>query len=162
MNTVSYSNIWQNLNEKFPNFVNLLGLLVLQLLVPILITCLLDPSQMKLANPLTRTLHTHALHTLTRIGTQYPQVMEIECFGLFHESQYWCAQEFKTLLSCLPDLRSKLESAARANQSAVGSKMGSNAANAAEQAAKLAPTIKLKTDFSNFSSLNWSAVQISS
>ena len=52
----------------------LIGLLVLQLLVPILIGCLLDPAQMKVVNPLTKTLHTHALQTLTRIGTQYPQV----------------------------------------------------------------------------------------
>ena len=50
------------------------GLLMLQLLVPILIGCLLDPAQMKQANPLTKTLPAHALTTLTRIGTQYPQV----------------------------------------------------------------------------------------
>lgn len=58
------------------NSLLLLALLVLQLLVPILINCLLDPMQMKTSNPLTKTLHAHALQTLTRIGTQYPQVME--------------------------------------------------------------------------------------
>lgn len=50
---------------------------MLQLLVPILIGCLLDPAQMKQTNPLTKTLHAHALTSLTRIGTQYPQVIKI-------------------------------------------------------------------------------------
>lgn len=105
------------------------SLLVLQLLVPILINCLLDPMQMKTSNPLTKTLHAHALQTLTRIGTQYPQ-------------------EFKSLLSVLPELRTKLESAARASQmGAINAKQG--AMNTTTEI-KAAPTIKLKTDFSNF------------
>ena len=53
---------------------------MLQLLVPILITCLMDPMQLKLANQLARTLHTHSLHTLTRIGTQYPQVKKCSTY----------------------------------------------------------------------------------
>lgn len=48
--------------------------MVLQLLVPILISCLLEPVQIKSANQLAKILHTHAIHSLTRIGTQYPQV----------------------------------------------------------------------------------------
>lgn len=51
--------------------------MLLQLLVPILINCLLDPIQMKASNVLYKTLHTHGLQTLTRIGTQYPQVNHI-------------------------------------------------------------------------------------
>jgi len=104
-------------------------LLVLQLLVPILISCLLDSSQLRVANHLGKTLHGHALFALTRIGTQYPK-------------------EFKNLLSQLPELRTRLESAARANQSAASNKLG--ALNEIVES-KSAPTIKLKTDFSNFS-----------
>ena len=59
-------------------------------------------------------------------------------------------QEFKSLLSQLPDLRTKLESAARANQSAVANKMGALSVGGVVDS-KSAPTIKLKTDFSNFS-----------
>ena len=47
-------------------------LLVLQLLVPILISCLLESTPD--VDPLARSLHGHALHTLTRIGAQYSQV----------------------------------------------------------------------------------------
>ena len=48
--------------------------MVLQLLVPILISCLLDASQLKLTNHLGKALHGHALCTLTRVGSQYPLV----------------------------------------------------------------------------------------
>jgi len=105
--------------------------MVLQLLVPILISCLLDASQLKLTNHLGKALHGHALCTLTRVGSQYPL-------------------ELKTLLSQLPDLRTKLESAARANQTAVTNKMGALSVGGVVDL-KSAPTIKLKTDFSNFS-----------
>lgn len=56
--------------------------MLLQLLVPILINCLLDPIQMKASNVLNKTLHTHGLQTLTRIGTQYPQVNQFLKFLL--------------------------------------------------------------------------------
>ena len=130
---------------------------MLQLLVPILIGCLLDPAQMKQANPLTKTLHAHALTTLTRIGTQYPQVnfdqSKLKGTSLFYfETEFTIVfsliQEFKSLLNHLPDLRTKLESAARANQSSARNSKSGAINSAAE--AKAAPTIKLKTDFSNF------------
>lgn len=57
-------------------------------------------------------------------------------------------QEFKALMSHLPDLRAKLESAARAKQSVDNTKAGVTG-NASEM--KTFPSIKLKTDFSNFS-----------
>ena len=64
---------------------------------------------------------------------------------------FFCTfQELKTLLSQLPDLRTKLESAARANQTAVTNKMGALSVGGVVDL-KSAPTIKLKTDFSNFS-----------
>lgn len=57
-------------------------------------------------------------------------------------------QEFKILLNHLPDLRTKLESAARASQTV----SGINKSGALGTENKTAPTIKLKMDFSNFSS----------
>ena len=57
-------------------------------------------------------------------------------------------QEFKSLLAHLPDLRTKLESAARANQNIAANKLG---AISGTSESKSAPIIKLKTDFSNFS-----------
>lgn len=50
-------------------------------------------------------------------------------------------------MGSLPELRSKLESAARANQIASGGKL---AAIGSVVEVKTTPTIKLKTDFSNF------------
>lgn len=65
-------------------------------------------------------------------------------------------QEFKALLGHLPDLRTKLESAARANQSnsignGKGGIGGTVGGSSVSDANKAAPTIKLKMDFSNFS-----------
>ena len=54
-------------------------------------------------------------------------------------------------MGSLPELRSKLESAARANQIASGGKL---AAIGSVVEVKTTPTIKLKTDFSNFTG-NW-------
>lgn len=63
-------------------------------------------------------------------------------------------QEFKSLMTKTPELRSKLEMAVRNSQQANNNiqKAKIDAANAAKanlQPAK--PTIQLKTDFSNFS-----------
>lgn len=136
-----------------------IGSLVLQLLVPILISCLLDSSQLKVTNHLGKALHGHALYILTRIGSQYPQVgfyklsveyKELLLYSNVYNFSIATFQEFKSLLSQLPDLRTKLESAARANQTTATSKMGALSVGGVVDS-KSAPTIKLKTDFSNFS-----------
>ena len=58
---------------------------MLQLLVPILVGCLLDPMQISQVHPLTKALHAHALQSLTRIGTRHPQVssMLVNLFELY-------------------------------------------------------------------------------
>ncbi|XP_067013409.1 HEAT repeat-containing protein 5B [Anabrus simplex] len=104
---------------------------MLTLLVPILVNCLLEGSALKQANKYCHVLHEQSLCRLMKIGPQYPQ-------------------EFKALMSQSSELRSKLEAALRSNQQA-------------QQKAKIesstikpihtqSPTIKLKTDFSNFTS----------
>ena len=62
------------------------------------------------------------------------------------------SQEFRTVMSQRADLRSKLEAAVRAKQAAAAAAASqSNSKAAANAAAALHnPTIKLKTDFSNF------------
>lgn len=107
---------------------------------------------MKVAQSWNKTLHAHAMQTLTRIGTQYPQVIKLNESGPKSECSRNLLQEFKTLLSHLPDLRTKLESAARASQSAaVGNTKSSSLNSGSAVDIKAAPTIKLKMDFSNFS-----------
>lgn len=53
------------------------------------------------------------------------------------------------MMSQRPELRGKLESAIRAQQAAVAAQQLSTPANASSATAS-APSIKLKTDFSNF------------
>lgn len=105
---------------------------MLTLLVPILISYLLDAQQLKTSGKLCHQLHDQALQWLMKIGPKYPQ-------------------EFKTLMSQSPDLRTKLESAVRINQQANNQKLKNDFQNNAKATiAQQKPTIQLKTDFSNF------------
>ncbi|XP_021938507.1 HEAT repeat-containing protein 5B isoform X3 [Zootermopsis nevadensis] len=107
------------------------GVQMLTLLVPILVNCLLEGPALKEANNFTRILHEQSLQKLMKIGPQYPQ-------------------EFKALMSQSGELRSKLEAAVRSSQQAQQrSKLESNAT---KLPLAQTPTIKLKTDFSNFTS----------
>lgn len=106
---------------------------MLTLLVPILINYLLEPHLLKTSTKHRIQLHDQSLQWLMKIGPKYPQ-------------------EFKSLMSQLPDLRVTLEAAIRNNQLASNQKQkmdfqSSNKSNANQ----LKPTIQLKTDFSNFS-----------
>lgn len=110
---------------------------MLTLLVPILINYLLEAHQLKTSSKFRTQLHDQSLKWLMKIGPKYPQ-------------------EFKSLMSQLPELRATLETAIRNNQviSDQRNKMeyesnssGSNKSNLNH----VKPTIQLKTDFSNFS-----------
>ncbi|XP_073413695.1 HEAT repeat-containing protein 5B isoform X2 [Dendrobates tinctorius] len=97
---------------------------LLALLVPTLISYLLDVNTFSSASPSSKDLHEFALQDLMRIGPLYPHA-------------------FKTVMGAAPDLKARLETAIRANQV-------SKAKAASRQPAptiQTAPTIKLKTSF---------------
>lgn len=106
---------------------------MLTLLVPILISFLLDGPKQRTSTKFCFQLHEHSLQWLMRIGPKYPQ-------------------EFKTLMTKSPDLRMRLEAAIRNDQQeSAAQKSKNDAQNAAKSLSQQKPTIQLKTDFSNFS-----------
>uniref|UniRef100_A0A3P9KXT8 HEAT repeat-containing protein 5B n=2 Tax=Oryzias latipes TaxID=8090 RepID=A0A3P9KXT8_ORYLA len=98
---------------------------LLALLVPTLISYLLDENAISSAPQVSRSLHDFALQNLMRIGPLYPAA-------------------FKTVIGAAPELKTRLESAVRANQASSKAKA---AARQAQPAVQAAPTIKLKTSF---------------
>ncbi|KAK3872016.1 hypothetical protein Pcinc_014808 [Petrolisthes cinctipes] len=96
--------------------------------VGVLVGWLQDTNRLSSVSQHTRQLHQYALARLQKIGPQYPQ-------------------EFRSVLSNKADLRVKLESALKGQQKAK-SKVDSSIPNLVHHQ----PTIKLKTDFSNFAS----------
>ncbi|KAK5853781.1 hypothetical protein PBY51_014908 [Eleginops maclovinus] len=98
---------------------------LLALLVPTLISYLLDENAISSAPQVSRGLHEFALQNLMRIGPLYPAA-------------------FKTVISAAPELKICLESAIRANQASSRAKA---AARQAQPQVQAAPTIKLKTNF---------------
>ncbi|XP_034252934.1 HEAT repeat-containing protein 5B isoform X2 [Thrips palmi] len=105
------------------------GIQMLSLLVPVLINFLLEGPALKDASKPCQTLHERSLQWLMKIGPQYPQ-------------------EFKCLIGTSTEMKTKLETAIRSSQQAQQrSKVdGSSVKPLPSQT----PTIKLKTDFSNF------------
>uniref|UniRef100_A0A1A9X2M8 HEAT repeat-containing protein 5A n=1 Tax=Glossina brevipalpis TaxID=37001 RepID=A0A1A9X2M8_9MUSC len=106
---------------------------ILSLLVPALINCLAEPAKLRILPKYQRQLHDHSLQWLLKIGPKYPK-------------------EFKSLMGQSPELRQKLENAIRSQQqtqvnSNNKSKTSENRLSIEKQKK---PTIKLKTDFSNF------------
>ncbi|KAM8704571.1 hypothetical protein ACLKA7_009082 [Drosophila subpalustris] len=105
---------------------------MLTLLVPVLISYLADPSKLRTLPKYQRQLHEQALQWLLKIGPKYPQ-------------------EFKALMSQKPELRQKLEAAIRNQQQSINlAQKASEAQRKGLLAKPQNPTIKLKTDFSNF------------
>ncbi|XP_034114354.2 HEAT repeat-containing protein 5B isoform X4 [Drosophila albomicans] len=105
---------------------------MLTLLVPVLISYLADLSKLRTLPKYQRQLHEHALQWLLKIGPKYPQ-------------------EFKALMCQKPELRQKLEAAIRNQQQSINLAQKANEAQRNGLLAKpQKPTIKLKTDFSNF------------
>ncbi|KAJ8412774.1 hypothetical protein AAFF_G00117250 [Aldrovandia affinis] len=98
---------------------------LLALLVPTLISYLLDENASSSAPPASRGLHDFALQDLMRIGPLYPAA-------------------FKTVIGAAPELKTRLETAVLANQASSKAKA---AARLAQPTVQAAPTIKLKTSF---------------
>ncbi|KAM6997779.1 LOW QUALITY PROTEIN: HEAT repeat-containing protein 5B [Tautogolabrus adspersus] len=98
---------------------------LLALLVPTLVSYLLDENAISSAPQVSKGLHDFALQNLMRIGPLYPAA-------------------FKTVIGAAPELKIRLESAIRANQASSKAKA---AARQAQPTAQAAPTIKLKTSF---------------
>lgn len=98
---------------------------LLALLVPTLISYLLDENAISSAPQVSKGLHDFALQNLMRIGPQYPSA-------------------FKVVIGAAPELKTCLESAIRANQASSRAKA---AARQAQPTVQAAPTIKLKTSF---------------
>lgn len=103
---------------------------MLTLLVPILINYLVEGGAIATASKLTLALHDASLQWLRKIGPKYPQ-------------------EFKTLMSQTSGLRIRLENAIQMNQHL--QKIIKAESNVSRQQLQQPPSIKLKTDFSNFS-----------
>nr|XP_057914299.1 HEAT repeat-containing protein 5B [Doryrhamphus excisus]XP_057914301.1 HEAT repeat-containing protein 5B [Doryrhamphus excisus]XP_057914302.1 HEAT repeat-containing protein 5B [Doryrhamphus excisus] len=95
------------------------------LLVPTLISYLLDENAIPSASQASKGLHDFALQNLMRIGPLYPAA-------------------FKMVIGAAPELKTRLESAVRANQASSKAK---DAARQAQPTIQAAPTIKLKTSF---------------
>lgn len=95
------------------------------ILLPLLISFLLDENALGSAPTASRSLHEAALKDLMRLGPQHPTV-------------------FRSLISSSPHLKSRLEAAVKGNQESLNAKATS--ANP-RRAAKSSPSITLKTNF---------------
>ncbi|GJQ66814.1 hypothetical protein Trydic_g18582 [Trypoxylus dichotomus] len=103
---------------------------MLMLLVPILISYLLEGQATRSANKYSLMLHDASLQWLMRIGPKYPE-------------------EFKKMMSQSGDLKIRLENAIRYSQQV--SQKNKPETNTNKPLLSQTPSIKLKTDFSNFS-----------
>ena len=110
----------------YKDIILISGIHMLSLLVPILVSCLGDSPKDRFSS----TLHGHALQRLNKIGPLYPA-------------------QFRTVMQNAPELRTCLEKALKtqASMKAV-TKTTVNNKTSVQQPVK--PSIKLKTDFSNF------------
>ncbi|EGW09837.1 HEAT repeat-containing protein 5B [Cricetulus griseus] len=97
---------------------------LLALLVPTLISYLLDENSFASASSVSKDLHEFALQNLMHIGPLYPHA-------------------FKTVMGAAPELKVRLETAVRASQAS----QAKAAARQPAPATHSAPTIKLKTSF---------------
>ncbi|XP_008312892.1 HEAT repeat-containing protein 5A isoform X2 [Cynoglossus semilaevis] len=97
---------------------------LLTILLPLLISFLLDENALGSAPAASRSLHQAALKDLMRLGPQYPTA-------------------FRSLMTSSPHLKSRLEAAVRGNQESVKANANTNP----RSTAKASPSIKLKTNF---------------
>ena len=101
------------------------------LLVPVLVSLLLDSSTLSKSVKIHRLLHEQCLSKLMKIGPKYPT-------------------QFKTIMQKLPDLRQRLEAAVKAQQDSTSTRSSAASQAFEKVTAASKPTIQLKTDFSNF------------
>uniref|UniRef100_A0A667YKT0 HEAT repeat-containing protein 5A n=1 Tax=Myripristis murdjan TaxID=586833 RepID=A0A667YKT0_9TELE len=95
------------------------------ILLPILISFLLDENTLGSAPAASRSLHEAALKDLMRLGPQHSAV-------------------FRSLMASSPHLKARLEAAVRGNQESLSAKSSSNTPTASS---KSSPSITLKTNF---------------
>ena len=103
---------------------------LLSLYVPILISFLTEESESLLVKRHRLSLHSEALRRLLVIAPQHPQ-------------------DFRSIVSQLPRLKSRLETAIRKQHQVKTSKVV-RASDQLSISREAAPAIQLKTDFSNF------------
>uniref|UniRef100_A0A6B2ELW8 HEAT repeat-containing protein 5A n=1 Tax=Phlebotomus kandelakii TaxID=1109342 RepID=A0A6B2ELW8_9DIPT len=108
---------------------------MLAILVPVLISFLLDSFKINVSTKHCVQLHEHSLQWLKKIGPKYPQ-------------------EFKSLMSQNSGLRTRLETAIRNSTHTTGGNQQKGRSDIDNSASKMTalqkPSIQLKTDFSNF------------
>ncbi|XP_070776216.1 HEAT repeat-containing protein 5A [Enoplosus armatus] len=97
------------------------------ILLPLLISFLLDENALCSAPAASRSLHEAALKDLMRLGPQHSAV-------------------FRSLIASSPHLKSRLEAAVKGNQESLNAK-ASSANSASRSATKSSPSITLKTNF---------------
>lgn len=103
---------------------------MLTLLVPILISYLVETPKLAACSVHSQSLHDYALSRLMTIGPQYPT-------------------HFRSVMAAGPDMRSKLEEAVKNKQ--LNAPSGRKSQSAKKDGSQpTIPKIKLKTDFSNF------------
>ncbi|KAJ8688360.1 hypothetical protein QAD02_024155 [Eretmocerus hayati] len=104
---------------------------MLTLLVPVLINYLLEGEQLSQSTKYQVYLHQHSFQWLNKIGPKYPQ-------------------EFKILMSQSRELKNKLENAVRSTHQQQVQRQTKLSESTRPQLKVPAPSITLKTDFSNF------------
>ena len=103
---------------------------MLNLLIPLLISLLVDTDKLRSVSNGQSLVHANALERLKLMGPKYPS-------------------EFKTIIASHPQLKKALESALKASQEA-GKNVKTTASAGSFVRQPVQPTIKLKMDFSNF------------
>lgn len=119
-----------SINQITFDFVFFSEISVLSLLIPILVSFLLEEKNFRTASKAARSLHEDSLQRLMKIGPQYPE-------------------QFRVIMASQSDLKSNLEAAIKLNQLTKSNASAKPSAKLNAGPAK--PTITLKTDFSNFS-----------
>ncbi|XP_033734296.1 HEAT repeat-containing protein 5B-like isoform X1 [Pecten maximus] len=106
-------------------------LTLLSLLMPLLVSFLMNEQTANSMSKSARLLHDEALQRITTIGPRYPE-------------------QFRTIMSSQAELKLKLEAAVKLNQASVRAKQSLEKSAKLPQNQPAKPTIALKTNFSNF------------
>ena len=107
---------------------------MLNLLLPLFVSCLRPPTVAAASRYKRQPLHSHALQRLMAIGPAYPTA-------------------FKNIMQASPSLRQQLETAIRAGQGGLSAGVGAGGRGGQRETSRVPtqpPSIKLKMDFSNF------------
>lgn len=106
------------------------GMTLLTVLLPILISYLLDEKMLQSADKISRRIHDDTLTHLMKVGPQYPA-------------------QFRVIMTSQGELKSRLESAIKLNQETKSAMLkAQEKAKVAAQPSK--PSITLKTNFGSF------------